>query len=251
MNISRLHLPATMGGKISKRNRASSSRLNTSTANMEKTHENHSKGTQTSVTTPKNMAAQKPSSSVSDKQDVGDAHPPKKSKRKHEIAPPCHFMRLPPEVRLQIYGYHFLNTLTSLEYKLGWRRQYSYRVLTMIPSEEESQIIKKGMTLIHITHTIRIEALPLCMELATELRQSMDERLRKLRPFCMPEKAVGIAQRMSEGLELHRDDVDKIYLALQLAESHMCHKGGGEKGSKKHKEKGGDRELFDTEELLG
>lgn len=169
----------------------------------------------------------------------------KKPRRSNKIARPCHFMRLPPELRLNIYEYHFRNTLENIEHPLKQRKRRSVLGPSVPPKKLNGA--KKALSILHTSHTLRIEALPLCIEVAKTVHKSMRAEINHLHPYweMTCNEMVGAREAKAKrgvvdkpldvrGLILKRQFgvVDKIHRALQLVESNVSEEIGGLIGEK-------------------
>lgn len=182
--------------------------------------------------------AKRPKAKVNDKPQT------KKPRRNNKIARPCHFMRLPPELRLNIYEHHFRNTLDNIDYKVKQRKGSLLIILTR--PVKEATMIKRALSLLHTNHIMRIEALPLCIQLAKTSQESMEAELDRLGSYwrLTPDQ---IAERFMaaimndvpiprcEKLEMQHIDIGKIHRALRLVEWHVFEKDSGLGGEKKRR----------------
>lgn len=167
---------------------------------------------------------------------------------------PCHLMKLPAELRLQIYEHHFQNILASTEPKLEKRQTLRGMVSRHVRTLEKAEIINRALSIVHTSHKLRIEALPVGRRLVKSFQDSMEaefdrvgscwrQTARQILWSMMQDAAAGVPQKARDPrchkLELQYDDVCEIRAALQLVKSHRYTKNAKTRKTKCKKYKYG------------
>jgi hypothetical protein len=77
----------------------------------------------------------------------------------------CHFMNLPPELRLMVTELFFEDIFTRLTSGLGSPRGHIYR---------QDVSADELLTLLHVNHALRVETIKLCVRLAEDAFETVE-----------------------------------------------------------------------------
>lgn len=148
---------------------------------------------------------------------------------------PCHFMKIPPEIRLEIYKNVFSEVLEKKDESKGkncpyWKSHMEQRVGIMCDH------IKTALAMFHTSHKMRIEALPICQQLTDAVLTSVVSELDLLKPDWRTWSIYGVLAFLKRAQEKEpsddvwercrelkgqHDGVSKIGRALQLVEGSL------------------------------
>lgn len=149
---------------------------------------------------------------------------------------PCHFMKLPAEIRVDIYERVMQNAFNIItddinSEKYMWLVWYRDRIV--------GRTIETAFSFLHANRTMRFEALPFCQKLANETAEYVKAEMHVLRPHwdssfdstrdiadeAIDEMCSDKAYTKCLKLELYRFGVEEIQKGLRIVERNMYRKG--------------------------
>lgn len=95
---------------------------------------------------------------------------------KDKIGRPCQFMNLPPELRLKVYELVFADVLDKTPYNAKCTKQNGTVDVFLSRKEVLRRHLKTVLVLFHTNCAMRVEALPICIQLADAVRKSIAAR---------------------------------------------------------------------------
>lgn len=148
---------------------------------------------------------------------------------------PCHFMKLPPEIRVDIYERIMQDAFRNIEN--GIQPQY-YTAVVLCRDRSLPRTYETALALLHTNRSTRQEALLLCLKLASDARKCAEAELRMLRPhwrktggstgvaFDLPWKVThALIQQGTYDKYMHLEslhsDIEEFHTRMQLVESNM------------------------------
>lgn len=241
-----------MSGKVAHDKATSASRLtseNSKTSHPVAADQGRNSKTQTrrSAATSKRASKSKVSSHATARQPGPDS---KQSGPGGKIRQPCYFMKLPAEIRVDIYERVMQNAFNIITDDIN---SESYMWLVWYRDRIVGRTIETAFSFLHANRTMRLEVLPLCHKLANETAEYVKDEMRRLRPHwdSSSDSAGDSPSEVIDGmcsakaytkclkLELYRYGVEEIQKGLRMVERHVYGKGEEMKSAMGGKNKSG------------